>query len=566
MHKRELPGSEAAAIVSAPETNRHALTLLGAVPFLLRDNDVFIWSDDALCKSLLKIRNGDIPQTTASWAQRMSPEDRRARDKAIRNLSWDGAQYKLSYKIQLDDARSIWIEERGERLSGIEKRPSKISGTLLNVDGFYRSQERAAYLASYDELTALWNKVRLEEGINQIIAFVGRYKSNAVYFQLRVSNITDINDAYGFDTGDRILKSIAQRLGEVMQSPTIIGRVSGCSFGLALYETKEDDAEDIASRLRSALVDVPYSTPHGPLSVKLDIAFTTLGNKARSASEALKQTYTALEVIEDGNDVLIGFTADMDLAETPRRQMKTTADDILGALNDRRISLAFQPIIEAKTRELHHYECLLRLRTDEGAVVSAGSFIMASERLGLVHLLDRRALELAAEALRQYPDIHIALNISAGTVKDRETADAYISALKALGPNVKRVTLELTETVALEDPAMASRFSVEARALGCEFAIDDFGAGYTTFQNLMAIEADTIKIDGSFIEGIANTPHKETFVRMMVDLAQTFGVKTVAEMVDSHADADLLKRLGVDYLQGFMFGVPSAAPAWRKVS
>jgi len=189
---------------------------------------------------------------------------------------------------------------------------------------------------------------------------------------------------------------------------------------------------------------------------------------------------------------------------------------------------------------------------------------MEAEKLGLVDLLDRRALELASETLRQMPDVHIALNVSAGTVKNRATADAYIAALRALGPDVNRVTLELTETVALEDPAMASRFSVETRSLGCQFAVDDFGAGYTTFRNLMAIEADTIKIDGSFIQNISRIPNNQTFVRMMVDLAQTFGVKTVAEMVDNHADADLLKRLGVDYLQGYMFGIPSASPAWRR--
>jgi len=243
---------------------------------------------------------------------------------------------------------------------------------------------------------------------------------------------------------------------------------------------------------------------------------------------------------------------------------ETTAQDILDALNQRRIQLAFQPILEAETSQLHHYECLLRLRREDGELVSAGRFIMAAERLGLVHLLDRRALELASETLLKEPDIHLALNVSAGTVKDKGTASEYITALKALGPRAEQITLELTETFALDDPAKASAFSNDARALGCSFAIDDFGSGYTTFQNLMAIEADTIKIDGTLIQGIATDHNKQTFIRIMVDLAQTFGVNTVAEMVDDRADADILRRLGVDYLQGFMFGVPSAAPSWQK--
>ena len=135
---------------------------------------------------------------------------------------------------------------------------------------------------------------------------------------------------------------------------------------------------------------------------------------------------------------------------------------------------------------------------------------MAAERLGLVNLLDRRALEIAAVALREDPDLHIALNVSAGTLRDEDAASEYIAALKALGPDAARVTIELTETLALDDPAMASLFSIELRKLGCAFAIDDFGSGYTTFRNLMAIEADTIKIDGSFIQDISTQPHKQT--------------------------------------------------------
>ena len=563
MRKSSRPDGAAGDIEAPLNSADHALSLLGAAPFFLRHNSDFIWQDQALCKRLFRISNGPAPETTDDLNTRLSPEANRNRAKAIRNLSWDGAQYALTYKVTMDDARQIWVEERGERISGDGKHPSEISGVIVNIDAAYKAQERAAYNASHDELTGLWNTARMSEGLNHIIAFAQRYGSKALGVRLQLSNLSDINDTYGYEVGDSLLKSMAERLEEVTQAPDIAARLSGRSFGVGLYDIEANGAETIAKDLHEALSGVPYPTPHGPLFAELKIGYTELGHQARSALEALFQMQAALQSAASPGDKITSYSKDMAVSHRPRRH-ETTADDILTALNDRRMSLAFQPIIEAKTGKLHHYECLLRLRTEEGEVISAGSFIMASERLGLVHMLDRRALELAGEALRQYPDIHIALNVSAATVKDLGTADAYIAALKALGPDVRRVTLELTETVALEDPAMANRFSVETRRLGCEFAIDDFGSGYTTFRNLLAIEADTIKIDGTFIEGIAHTPHKETFVRMMVDLAQTFSVKTVAEMVDSRADADLLKRLGVDYLQGYMFGVPSAAPAWRQ--
>lgn len=566
MRKRDLPDSAMVGVVDQPSDSRHALSLMEAVPFVLRDSREFIWQDSSAVKSLLRIGSGLLPRSVSDWSRRLSPDGKRKREKALRGLTWDGAQYSVTYEVLMDDQQKIWVHERGERLSGIDQIPTNISGVVVNIDSFQKARMRAAYLHHHDEVTGLWNKTRIEEGLEHIIAYVRRYRSRALCLRVKLLNLADIDGSYGYEVSERLIKGVAQRLAEFTRAPDIVGRISEANFILGLHVKADEDAEAIAMRLRDTLSDIPYSSAHGPLFVELDIASTTLGSQALSAADALAQTRAALHSDLSPHQSVVSFTPDMATVHKASSKNETTAEDILAALNDRRISLAFQPIVDTQTRDLHHYECLLRLRTDEGEVVSAGAFIMAAERLGLVHMLDRRALELAGEALRQYPDIQIALNVSAGTVKDMASAEAYIAALKALGPDTNRVSLELTETVALEDPAMASRFSVEVRTLGCEFAIDDFGSGYTTFRNLMAIEADTIKIDGTFIEGIAFTPHKETFVRMMVDLAQTFSVKTVAEMVDSRADAALLKRLGVDYLQGYMFGIPSAAPAWRRAS
>jgi len=304
----------------------------------------------------------------------------------------------------------------------------------------------------------------------------------------------------------------------------------------------------------------PYESPHGDLRAIFAVGGIALSQKAVSAVDAMDQVRTAVAHSQLKNGEFVAFSADLPDLKPRQKNADFIREDIVNALNDRRVSLAYQPIINAITRETHHYECLLRLKRDDGEIVSAAEFIMAAEKLGCVHLLDRRALEIAAQTLKSHAEIHLALNVSAATVKNKQSAMDYLSALKALGADTARVTIELTETVALEDPAMANWFSQEARALGCKFAIDDFGAGHTTFSNLMAIEADEIKIDGSFIRDLSLTPHKQVFVRMMVDLAQTFSVKTVAEMVGSRDDAELLTRMGVDYLQGFMFGVPSAAP------
>ena len=564
MRNRNLPDKSVAGLVSplgSDETVK-GLALLDAAPFSILQSDTIIWPQPKLAKTLFRMQTGQLPQSTRDLEGKIIDSGAFLRANAIKNLSWDGAQYSVKYQVTGQDGSLIWVEEFGERIEGTPTQASHIKGVIKNITATYLRSERAVYLAQHDELTGLWNETRLTEGLEHAIALSKRARSEALFLRLYLSNIDQINEVYGYNVGDKLIKGVADRLQDMFRMPDLLARIGGVSFGICLYNVSADSLEPLIDRLKQVISDTPYPSPHGDLYVEIDVSSTELAVKAHSSFDAYSQTRLALKHKTIG--AVTQYVPSMGQLKKKPTKQQTTEEDVLDALNDRRVSLAYQPIVETKTGELHHYECLLRLRTQDGEVISAGRFIMEAEKLGLIDLLDRRALELAGETLRQMPDVHLALNVSAGTVQDRGTADAYIAALRALGPAVNRVTLELTETVALEDPAMASRFSVETRSLGCQFAIDDFGAGYTSFRNLMAIEADTIKIDGSFIKNLARNPNNQTFVRMMVDLAQTFSVKTVAEMVENPADAALLKRLGVDYLQGYMFGIPSSSPAWRK--
>ena len=537
------------------------LALLRAVPFRLSVQGALHFNPLAQAANILGSSDTDIPKSDADWALRLSAEEARARQTAIRRLSWDGAEYKATYLWRSQQGEDIWIEEHGRRKSGSGDQPTRIEGVMRNVTRLKRTEQRTKFLANHDALTGLANAASVRQSLNHLAALCQRQRGDGALLRLRLSNINDINAVYGFETGDRVLTEFANRLSQIVRAPDVVGRIGDADFALLLYGSSQSDVKAVTDRLFPLLETAPVKTPQGELYCELSIGSTQMRTQAANADEALSQSLVAVQRAKPSELCCYADSMAIYAARTAR---ETTSHDITDALNQQRIRLAFQPIIETKTSHLHHYECLLRLRREDGEIISAGRFIMAAERLGLVHLLDRRALELASDALQQDSTLHLALNVSAATVKDPETASDYIAALKALGPLTKQITIELTETVALDDPALASAFSNAVRSLGCCFAIDDFGSGYTTFQNLMAIEADTVKIDGTLIEGIASDPSKQTFVRMMVDLAQTFGVETVAEMVDDRADAEILRRLGVDYLQGFMFGVPSAAPSWQK--
>lgn len=565
-----LPLSGERAALAADTTSSQTYALLGTCPFEIggpkaSGKSKIVWAEPELTLRLLRSDSGLLPRSEEALERRLNVVSRRQRHTARRSLTWDGARYCAVYQIDLFDGQSLWVEERGQRVSGNGKTAHHIIAALTDIEDRQRAEQAAVYRAGHDPLTGLWNEMRLREFLVYQHTASRRFEKTPAFIRLRVSNIPDINTTYGYEVGDRMLKGVAERLRELFKAPDMLSRIGGISFGLGLTHCGVDDMAEKQRHILHKLSDIPYPSPHGDLYAEFTTAAVIAPQEnvfdiedLFSCSKAAMRSAIATGARSCVYDPVRHVTPKIS------RPLTTTSDHIISALNDRRISLAYQPIVSAKTRKLHHYECLLRLKNDEGEISSAGAFIMAAEKLGFVHLLDRRALEIASETLLRYPDIELALNVSAATVKDKEAADNYLNALRALGPATARVTLELTETVALEDPAMASRFSVEARMLGCLFSIDDFGSGHTTFQNLMAIEADSIKIDGSFIRELSLTPHKQTFVRMMVDLAQTFSVHTVAEMVETREDAELLERLGVDYLQGYLFGVPSSAPAWQQ--
>lgn len=252
--------------------------------------------------------------------------------------------------------------------------------------------------------------------------------------------------------------------------------------------------------------------------------------------------------------------------ESARRKKLAVADQIMTALNDDRVSLFYQPIVSTKTGNPGFYECLIRITDEGGDIIPAGHFIPVAEELGLIRTLDRMVVDMALKTLSDNPDIHLAINVSGLTATDPTWFEEVIDVIgvnRALAP---RLTVEITETVALQEIRDLSGFLNSLRTLGCRIAIDDFGAGYTSYRNLQSLDVDLVKIDGSFIKGITECEDSQFFVHALMDLAQKFNLETVAEWVETQEEVDFLTALGVEYLQGFHLGKPAPQPVWPPAS
>ncbi len=242
--------------------------------------------------------------------------------------------------------------------------------------------------------------------------------------------------------------------------------------------------------------------------------------------------------------------------------MMQISDEVMEALKEKRLKLAYQPIVSARGRKISHYECLLRLVKPDGSVLSAGHFVPAAEQMGIVHLVDRFSLESAIAQLKAHPGLTLAVNVSGTAASNPAWLQSFVDYVRAERAVASRLIVELTETAALHHFEENARFVSQLRELDVRVAIDDFGAGYTSFRNLQMLHVDTVKIDGSYVKELSQSPENQVFVRTLVGLARNFDIKTVAEWVGSDEDAALLQSFGVDYFQGFHFGEPVMDPNW----
>lgn len=472
----------------------------------------------------------------------------------------DAENYCCEYQIAGPGRATHWVEERGGWIGAGPSR--RLIGVLRSIEGARRREEELAWRATNDDLTGLLNRAHLRTKIDEFIEAALQDGRTGVYLLAGIDDLGGINADFGFEIADEVIVEIGARLNSVLGPDDFIGRVAGTKFGILAVDSRPEAQREMATRLMNIVRENVVETKRGAVGASISIGAVNLPDDAINSQGAMTRAEAALDQAKShGRSSWSAFTEKTETI-TLRRRNTHMSDVILTALNERRIRLAFQPIVSDLGEAPVKFECLIRMRGEDGREIPAPDFIPVAERLGLVHLLDRRVLELAVNTLAMTPHIHLNVNVSMETVKDPVWAEGYLAHMRAHAPLAKRMTVELTETQVIDAIECSIEFVSEIKKLGSWFAIDDFGAGYTSFRNLKALDIDTLKIDGSFVTGVSSSRENQLFVRTLLDLARNFGMKTVAEWVDNEADAMLLKGLGVDYLQGYLIGKPETNPSW----
>ncbi|MDE2184261.1 MAG: bifunctional diguanylate cyclase/phosphodiesterase [Alphaproteobacteria bacterium] len=556
------PAERLASLHAAQDADRLqlAVTAAGMVSFLWTAGDDRIVWDGA--REILP------PQIASGKGSRgrnllalMGAEGRARFAAIIESRSRDTEHFDIEVELAFA-LGSMSFSVQGVRIPDREGATESIAGIMREITEARRERHRLTYLATRDELTGHLNRNSLRAELAEAIDAAKQRKRHCAFLVASIDRLAIINDTYGFDAADEVIVAVGERLSRTLRSSDVIGRTAGNKFGVILKNCTDEDIRAVAGRLRAAVRGDVIETKAGRVAATSSVGAVWLPTGAASSQEAMLRAEEALERARAGGRDGFHVYQRSQQREGARLRLMAVADEIVSALKDNRLVFAYQPIVDAHTRQPIEYECLLRMMRQDGTVADASSFIPAAEQLGLVRLVDRHALEMAVDRLKRHGNISLSVNVSGTTSQDPAWLQSFVNYVRDNAAVASRLVVELTETAALHHFEENARFVSQLRDMGCRVAIDDFGAGYTSFRNLQMLRVDTVKIDGSYITGLATSPENQIFVRTLVDLARSFRLKTTAEWVGGEEEAALLEGFGVDYFQGFHFGTPQLDPAW----
>ncbi len=542
------------------ERLRAALAASGDVPYDWNFvSDEIMWFGQDGASGFL---DGLERSTGEDLNARIHPDDLGHRLDAIESLHSGAAQFECEFRLRNALGEVKWYHDRGVAEFSADGKPKQIHGTMRPVSRRMEEHARIEYCANYDELTGHFNRTRLRESLDQALYYSTRYGVTGAFLVIGIDNINMVNQAFGYDVADAVIVAVGHRLDRCLRACDVIGRLGGDKFGVVLSNCPADDLHIAADKILEVARNTEVMTQAGPIHVTVSVGAAVFPDSAQSSSDAITKADIALQSAKrSGRNTWSVYRYTEAQRDGHRRNM-VIAEQVKKALRDDRLILSYQPIVDSRTQEPVFHECLLRMRQPDGEIVVAGQFMPVVEELGLVRLIDRRVLDLSIDVLRTYPDARLAVNDSGQTAGDRSWLRHIVSVLRHDRQIAERLTVEITETAGLEDVEACAKFVSVLQELGCSVALDDIGAGYTSFRHLKTLSVDMVKIDGSFVRDLKENPANLIFIRSLLDLARNFNLVTVAECVEDIDLAGMLCDEGVNYLQGWAFGRPEIEPPW----
>jgi diguanylate cyclase (GGDEF)-like protein len=468
--------------------------------------------------------------------------------------------------LQIAEEERIHTPHNGLRLLRTKKiaipdehgRAKYLLGISEDITERKRAEGRITHMAHHDSMTGLANRVLLRERLEQALGRMLEQESKLAVLYVDLDCFKDVNDALGHPVGDALLRMAAERLRGCVRDGDTVARLGGDEFAVIQDSIRGDDqATDLAKRI-AEVIGAPFQVEGHDVTVSASIGIAMAPRDGDDPDTLLKFADMALYAAKtDGRRTYRFFEPEMNARLHARRALET---DLRLAFARNEFELYYQPTIDVASGRIVGFEALLRWHHPERGMVAPSDFIPLAESIGLIVPLGEWVLRQAcAEAARWPDEVTVAVNLSPLQFKNANLVQTVMGALAAAGLPPRRLELEITESVLLQEnennPATLHRL----RDLGVRIALDDFGTGYSSLSYLRVFPFDRIKIDGSFVKELPHNVESVSIVRAMADLARGLRMATTAEGVETPEQLEVLRADGVTAAQGFLFSRPLPA-------
>jgi len=428
---------------------------------------------------------------------------------------------------------------------------------------------RLLRLANHDGLTGLFNRRRLVEELKKEVDNVTVNETSSALLFIDLDQFKYVNDTCGHPAGDRLIRKVADQLTRTVLQQGIVARFGGDEFAILAGNVDRRKARALAERVLEDMRRVAHIENGNVFHVHCSIGIAMIDSDKFDHDELIAQADIACrEAKEHGRNRFRFYSMSDHEAE------KIVADvgwvsKLRDAIDRNEFALRFQPIVHIATGRITHHEVLLRLKTDDNKTIAPDAFLPAAVRFGLMGEIDTWMVENAilelAEHRQDRPDLRFSINLSANAFETEDLTGFIRRTLEKNSVPPQAVIFEITESLAVRHLAQVEQQIASLRQLGCELALDDFGTGYSSFGYLQRLPVDYIKIDGCFVRELVNNPVDQKMVRLIAEIGQEAGMKTIAEYVQGGPTLALLAELGVDLAQGYFIGRPTAVPTTKSM-
>jgi len=432
-------------------------------------------------------------------------------------------------------------------------------GILTDITHIKRQEKELLHMATHDPLTGLHNRREFNSIFERHLSQVRRYGNSGALLWMDLDGFKQINDSLGHNAGDELLSSLAHRMQATVRDSDVLARLGGDEFAVLYPNVDEAQALLAAGRLLDAIRNHTTRTEGQSLRATSSMGIVLFPKHGNSATELLLKADMAMYSAKaSGRNRIVMYSDDEEKLRSPETRVDWLRV-IREALENDNFVLYAQPILDLRTNRTVRYEILLRLRDQAGNIIPPGAFLDVAEQFGLSGDIDRWVLRKVMDVLDDASfgdELSFAVNLSPRSLTDPELLAMVTEkdSVSIIGP--VRLVLEITETAAIYNIHVAKDFLRTLRTQGYEFALDDFGKGFSSFYQLKNLDVDYLKIDGSFVRNLSTDPVDRSLITAMVNLAGSLGKQTIAEFVEDEETLEILRSIGVDCAQGFHIGRP----------